>query len=69
MDNLVPNGTDATDAHQVNINKVLIVGAGCTGLSLAHGLQKVRNSRPDHQTPHLPIALHLVRSGVIDHRL
>lgn len=37
MDAIIPNGTDTS---QDNFNKVLIIGAGCTGLSLAHGLQK-----------------------------
>ncbi|KAL8940790.1 MAG: hypothetical protein Q9211_002112 [Gyalolechia sp. 1 TL-2023] len=40
MDHIIPNGTGGTDGHQGNVKKVLIIGAGCTGLSLAHGLQK-----------------------------
>ncbi|KAI4176179.1 MAG: hypothetical protein LQ343_001223 [Gyalolechia ehrenbergii] len=40
MDDIIPNGTGGTVGHKVNIKKVLIIGAGCTGLSLAHGLQK-----------------------------
>ncbi|KAL8903044.1 MAG: hypothetical protein Q9171_007529 [Xanthocarpia ochracea] len=38
MDGVITNGTN--DHHHSDQNKVLIIGAGCTGLALAHGLQK-----------------------------
>ncbi|KAL9599940.1 MAG: hypothetical protein Q9219_003502 [cf. Caloplaca sp. 3 TL-2023] len=40
MDGVITNGVDACDRPQSVTNKALIIGAGCTGLSLAHGLQK-----------------------------
>ncbi|KAL9016017.1 MAG: hypothetical protein Q9185_006612 [Variospora sp. 1 TL-2023] len=38
MDPITTNGTE--ERHADNHDKILIIGAGCTGLSLAHGLKK-----------------------------
>ncbi|KAL8816920.1 MAG: hypothetical protein Q9223_004149 [Gallowayella weberi] len=42
MDSVITNGTGEhhPSHHHNDQNKILIIGAGCTGLALAHGLQK-----------------------------